>query len=145
MTNQKPLAVTLHIDGASKGNPGHAGIGILVRANGEVLTEHADYLGRATNNAAEYQALLKGLDIATSLGAEHVSVISDSELVVKQINGLYRVKNVALLPLYQEARKRSRKFKTFQIQHVPRAENREADRLANEGIWKGQQASKKQV
>ncbi|MCZ6636483.1 MAG: ribonuclease HI family protein [bacterium] len=132
-----PLEVTLHVDGASKGNPGHAGIGVLAESDGVTLTEFSDYIGQTTNNTAEYRALIKGLEIAQSLGAEAVSVISDSELIVKQINGSYRVKNASLRPLYQEARQRSDTFKSFQIRHVPRSENKQADRLANEGILNG--------
>lgn len=127
-------AITLFVDGASKGNPGPAGIGVRVESNGELLKEHCAYIGRATNNTAEYQALLKGLEIARELKAGQVSVISDSELVVRQMNGEYRVKNAALLPLFQDAQKRSKYFDAFQIRHVPRSENKHADRLANQGI-----------
>lgn len=130
-------ALTLHVDGASKGNPGHAGIGVCITSNGGVIKEHSAYIGQATNNAAEYTALIKGLEIAAGLGASEVGVISDSELIVRQMTGVYQVKNTDLRPLYQEAQKRARAFSCFSIRHVPRTENKRADRLANEGIRKG--------
>ena len=126
--------MTLFIDGASRGNPGHAGIGIRVEAGGEILKEHCEYIGCTTNNVAEYRALIKGLEIATRFKANRVTVFSDSELVVRQMNGTYKVKSGGLLPLYQTARMQSRTFGGFQIKHVRREQNREADRLANQGI-----------
>jgi ribonuclease HI len=128
------IALTVFVDGASKGNPGHAGIGIRIEAEEKLLVEHCEYIGQATNNIAEYQALLKGLEIANQLNADQVKIISDSELVVRQMNGEYKVKNQTLLPLYQKAQTHSRQFDTFKIVHVPRTKNKEADRLANLGI-----------
>lgn len=130
-------ALTLHVDGASRGNPGHAGIGISITSNGEVTKEYSAYIGQATNNVAEYAALVKGLEIASDLGASEVHIISDSELIVRQMTGAYQVKNATLRPLYKEARKRAQTFSRFSIRHVPRTENKNADRLANEGIEKG--------
>ena len=132
-------ALTLFVDGASKGNPGHAGIGIRIESDGQLLKEYCEYIGQATNNAAEYHALLKGLELASELDATQVQVISDSELVVRQMNGQYKVKNEALLPLYQKAKLCSSKFQSFKITHVPRAQNKEADRLANLGISQNQE------
>ncbi len=126
--------LTLFIDGASKGNPGHAGIGIRIEADGEVLAEHCEYIGCTTNNVAEYRALIKGLEIAAQFKANRVAVFSDSELVVRQMNGTYKVKSGGLLPLYQTAQTQSRTFDGFQIKHVHRKKNKEADRLANLGI-----------
>ena len=126
--------LTLFIDGASRGNPGHAGIGIRIEADGEVLTEHCEYIGCTTNNVAEYRALIKGLEIAARFKANRVTVFSDSELVVRQMNGTYKVKSGGLLPLYQTAQTQSRTFDGFQIKHVRREKNKEADRLANLGI-----------
>ena len=126
--------LTLFIDGASKGNPGHAGIGIRIEEGGEILTEHCEYIGCTTNNVAEYRALIKGLEIAAQFKASQVTVFSDSELVVRQMNGTYKVKSGGLLPLYQTAQMQSRTFDGFQIRHVRREQNREADRLANQGI-----------
>ena len=126
--------LTLFIDGASRGNPGHAGIGIRIEADGEVLKEYCEYIGCTTNNVAEYRALIKGLEIAAQFKANRVTVFSDSELVVRQMNGTYKVKSGGLLTLYQIAQMQSRNFDGFQIQHVRREQNREADRLANQGI-----------
>ena len=126
--------LTLFIDGASKGNPGHAGIGIRIEADGEVLKEYCEYIGCTTNNVAEYRALIKGLEIAAQFKANRVTVFSDSELVVRQMNGTYKVKSEGLLPLYQTAQMQSRTFDGFQIQHVRREQNKEADQLANQGI-----------
>ena len=126
--------LTLFIDGASKGNPGHAGIGIRIEEDGKCRAEHCEYIGCTTNNVAEYRALIKGLEMAAEFRANRVTVFSDSELVVRQMNGAYKVKSGGLLPLYQTAHKQSRTFDGFQIRHVRREENREADRLANQGI-----------
>ena len=126
--------LTLFIDGASKGNPGHAGIGIRIEADGEVLKEYCEYIGCTTNNVAEYRALIKGLEIAAQFKANRVTVFSDSELVVRQMNGTYKVKSGGLLPLYQIAQMQSRNFDGFQIKHVRREQNKEADQLANQGI-----------
>ena len=126
--------LTLFIDGASRGNPGPAGIGIRIEADGEVLKEYCEYIGCTTNNVAEYRALIKGLEIAAEFKANRVTVFSDSELVVRQMNGTYKVKSEGLLPLYQTAQTKSRTFDGFQIKHVRRDQNREADQLANQGI-----------
>lgn len=130
----------LFIDGASKGNPGHAGIGIRIERDGELVAEHCEYIGQATNNAAEYRALIKGLELAAQLRANRVTVFSDSELVVRQMNGHYKVKSNALLPLYQTAQMQRKPFDTFQIRHVRRDQNNKADQLANRGI-KGRQTT----
>lgn len=126
--------LTLFIDGASRGNPGPAGIGIRIEADGEFFTEHCEYIGCTTNNVAEYRALIKGLEIAAEFKANRVTVFSDSELVVRQMNGAYKVKSGGLLPLYQTAQTQSRTFDGFQVKHVRREQNKEADQLANRGI-----------
>lgn len=133
----------LFIDGASKGNPGHAGIGIRIERDGELLIEHCEYIGQATNNTAEYRALIKGLELAAQFRAHRVTVFSDSELVVRQMNGHYKVKSNALLPLYQTAHEQSKTFDAFQITHVRRDQNHKADQLANRGI-KGRQGDERQ-
>lgn len=124
----------LYVDGAAKGNPGPAGIGIQIRKDDDVLHEACDYIGKTTNNAAEYQALIRGLQLVRQFGAEGVNVISDSELVVNHMNGRYRVKSESLRPLYLEAARLSKEFDRFHISHVDRSQNKDADRLANEGI-----------
>jgi ribonuclease HI len=130
-----PLStVTICIDGASRGNPGNAAIGVLVRADHSIVREIAERIGFATNNVAEYKALLRGLEEAAALGASTVHIQSDSELLVRQIQGKYQVRNEALLPLYREALARLRRFDHVHIFHVPRTRNSGADGLANRAL-----------
>jgi ribonuclease HI len=125
----------LHVDGASRGNPGEAGFGVHVASpEGETVASLYGYLGRATNNVAEYQALLHGLRYALERGAREVRVFSDSELLVRQLGGRYRVKNPGLLPLFREAQTLLARFESARVTHVPREENREADALANKAV-----------
>jgi ribonuclease HI len=125
----------LHVDGASRGNPGEAGFGVHVTGDeGSEIASLYGYLGRATNNVAEYQALLHGLRFALARGATRVEVFSDSELLVRQIDGRYRVKNPGLQPLHREARGLLARFERAQVVHVPREQNREADALANRAV-----------
>ncbi len=122
-------------DGGSRGNPGIAAWGVAVLdADGSCVEGHAGYIGVATNNAAEYQGLLEALRLALASGAEDVEILADSELIVRQITGSYRVKNLKLRPLYLEALTRIRKIPQFAIRHVPRAENKLADRLVNQAL-----------
>ena len=130
--------VRVHIDGASRGNPGPAGVGVLIlRHDGEVLERLHRSIGEATNNVAEYQALLLALEWVREHGYTDLEVRSDSELLVRQIQGRYQVKSPGLRPLYALACARIAAFRRFDIQHVPREENGEADRLANRGIDEG--------
>jgi ribonuclease HI len=130
-----PSPLRLHVDGASRGNPGEAGFGVHVAsAEGETIAGLYGYLGRATNNVAEYQALLHGLRFALERGAREVRVFSDSELLVRQLAGRYRVKSSGLLPLFREAQSLLARFETARVSHVPREENREADALANKAV-----------
>jgi len=125
----------LHVDGASRGNPGQAGFGVHVTApDGSEVASLYGYLGTATNNVAEYQALLHGLRFALARGAKGVEVYSDSELLVRQLEGRYRVKSAGLLPLHREARVLLARFEPARVAHVPRARNREADALANRAV-----------
>jgi len=127
----------IHTDGASRGNPGEAGIGVFMEdESGHIVGKLARYLGTATNNQAEYTALIDGLKAAHERGAEEVSVFADSELLVKQMSGEYRVKNPELQTLHAEATLLRKNFKRVVIRHVPRAKNAEADALANEAIDK---------
>jgi ribonuclease HI len=129
---QGPLLI--HVDGACRGNPGEAGFGIhIVDATG-ATTDLYGYLGRATNNVAEYQALLHALRHALGRNAGRIEVRSDSELMVRQLSGRYGVKNPGLRPLHREALELLRRFESATIRHVPREENREADRLANRAL-----------
>jgi ribonuclease HI len=125
----------IYIDGASKGNPGMAGAGILI-ANGEGrrISEVSRYLGHKTNNEAEYWALLLALREAERLEGESIQVFTDSELVERQMNGLYRVKDLNLRTLHKRALQNLGRFSSFEIRSIPREENKEADRLANQAI-----------
>jgi len=126
---------SLYCDGACRGNPGPAGAGVvLVDPHGEVAGRNLEYLGQTTNNVAEYRALLLGLKMAQNLGIKKLQVFSDSELLVRQLNGSYRVKKPHLLTLWQQAQRELRQFKTVEIAHVPRELNHQADRLANQAI-----------
>ena len=125
----------LHIDGGSRGNPGDAGFGVHVTApDGTEVAALYGYIGRATNNVAEYQALLHGLRYALGHGVRRLLVFSDSELVVRQIAGAYRVKHPAMIPLHREALALMRQFAEVRITHVRREQNTEADRLANRAL-----------
>lgn len=125
----------IHIDGASRGNPGEAGFGVHVTApDGTCQAGLYGYLGHATNNVAEYQALLHALRWALAHGERRVRIFSDSELMVRQLEGTYRVKHPGLLPLFQEAKGLLARFQEAPIRHVPREQNQEADRLANRAL-----------
>ncbi len=127
--------VDIYVDGASRGNPGEAGAGAAIKAkDGSVLKRLKKYLGTVTNNVAEYSALVMALEAARSLGLKEVRLFADSELVVKQIKGEYRVKSVDLKPLYMEAIALISGFNRFEIRHIPRELNADADKLANEAI-----------
>jgi ribonuclease HI len=130
-----PDELQIHIDGGSRGNPGEAGFGVYVQdARGAEVAGLYGYLGVATNNVAEYQGLIHGLRFALEQGARRVRVFSDSELVVKQIGGAYRVKHPGMIPLHREATDLLRRFDAASVSHVPREQNREADRLVNRAL-----------
>lgn len=123
--------VQVFIDGGARGNPGEAGCGIVLRFGDGRVEEHMVYLGPATNNAAEYAALLAALERALALGVDAVDVRSDSELLVKQMTGSYRVRAAHLRRPWLRAQELSRRFAHFRIAHIPRTANANADRLAN--------------
>jgi len=128
-------ALHIHIDGASRGNPGEAGFGVHVEdARGAPVASLYGYLGKATNNVAEYEALLHALRFARDRGALEVRVFSDSELVVKQMNGLYKVKHPDMRALHQKARALLSHFRSARLEHVRREQNKDADRLANQAL-----------
>lgn len=126
----------IFIDGASRGNPGHSGIGIrILDEKEEVLREYKEYLGRTyTNNQAEYLALIKALELAKAMGLYLLEIYSDSELLVRQLNGLYQVKNAQLKRLYTEVKVLESSFQKISYLHINRGENEAADELANEAI-----------
>ncbi|HXV85040.1 MAG TPA: ribonuclease HI family protein [Candidatus Binatia bacterium] len=123
------------VDGAARGNPGPAGCGaVIVDGKGVIVQELSRYLGRCTNNVAEYEGLLMGLAAVLQLGKKRIRVQSDSQLMVRQLNGAYRVKDEKLKPLFQQAVALLRQFESYRILDVSRELNRLADRLANKGI-----------
>ena len=127
-----PMKLTIHIDGGARGNPGPAGAGVSMRdARRGIVFEAGFYLGEMTNNQAEYGALLKALEVAERIGAAAVTVFADSELLVRQINGDYRVKNAGLKPLFGKATERLGRFGDWRVHHVLRESNSRADELAN--------------
>ena len=130
------MRLLIHTDGAARGNPGPAGAGAILRdaTKGTVLAEIAEGLGHATNNVAEWTAVLLALKEARRLGATHVDLRLDSELVARQISGVYRVKHSDLKPIHAAAMKLFRSFDGYTVGHVPRALNKDADRLSNMAI-----------
>ncbi len=125
----------IYTDGASRGNPGEAAAAaVIYDREDNLLEEHSLYLGLATNNVAEYQALLLGLKRARKLGARQVEMFADSQLVVKQMLGEYRVKHEGLRPLFIQARKLAACFDKIDFNYIPRAKNKEADALANQAL-----------
>jgi len=125
----------IYADGGSRGNPGPAGIGVVILDAGKKkVKEVFKYIGETTNNNAEYNALICGLEEVRKLGGEEVTINLDSELVVKQLNGEYRVKNAEIKPLFEKAISELKNFKEFKIHHIDRAKNRDADKLVNKAI-----------
>ena len=131
----KQPAYTVNIDGGSRGTPGPAAYGVVIRdPRGEIVARLKKYIGRATNNVAEYYGLIAALDYAQSHGIRALRIESDSELLVNQMRGRYKVKSVDLKPLFERARKMAHAFESFRIEHVYRERNAEADRLANQAL-----------
>jgi ribonuclease HI len=127
--------VIINADGASRGNPGPAAIGATIKdENGDLIEGISRRIGIATNNQAEYRAIITALDRAVDLGAKQVVLKSDSELVVNQIKGRYKIKNTALRPLYQQVVKLAGQLERFQVSYIPRNRNSEADALANKAL-----------
>ena len=126
----------IHIDGASRGNPGHAsyGFAVLDPSGKKVLHSGSGYIGIKTNNVAEYTALLEALRFVLEKGLQSVEIRSDSELLVKQLNGEYKVKSEHLAALNEECRRLLRRLSWYEIKHVPRSKNKIADKLANEAL-----------
>lgn len=127
----------LHCDGASSGNPGKSGIGVVLSCDGKTC-EISEYIGTATNNVAEYTALIRGLEKAKAMKADSLEIFLDSELLVKQMLGIYAVKNERLKAFHARAVSLLREFKDWKIQHIPRSLNRAADSLARKAILYGE-------
>ena len=135
MPTGAPERVTVHVDGGARGNPGPAGVGVvLTDPDGNVVDRANAYIGESTNNEAEYRALLLGLDRAHALGAREVDVINDSELIAHQVTGRYKVKKETLRLLHQQAKAALEGFERWSIRPVPRERNAEADALVNDAI-----------
>ncbi len=125
----------LFTDGGSRGNPGPSATGVIILdMEDNVVKKSSQYLGETTNNQAEYQALKEGVTLAASMGIDELEVYMDSELIVKQINGLYKIKNPDLKPLYEDIKSKSKSFSKITFTHVPRAMNKLADALVNETL-----------
>ena len=129
------MKLTVNVDGGARGNPGPAGIGVVIRdADGMVIADAAETIGTATNNVAEYRALIRGIELAAQHGATELELRGDSELVVKQVRGEYRVKDPGLKPLHAEARRGLSAFASWSFSHVRRDDNAEADALVNQAL-----------
>jgi ribonuclease HI len=131
----------IYIDGASKGNPGHAGAGVIIYKDGKVLKEISQYIGQTTNNVAEYTAFIYALQECLLQKAENISVKTDSQLLYCQISKVYRVKHPNIVNLYAQAVALISGFKKFTIQHIPREKNTQADKLANLAVKNHQPVS----
>lgn len=137
---------TAHCDGGSRGNPGPSGYGAVIQdPHGHVVARLSEYLGKQTNNYAEYSGLLAVLAWALEHNAKRLRVVSDSELMVKQMKGLYKVASPGLRPLWEEAKRRARQLERFEMRHTLRGGNQEADRLANEAMDKGMRKTSTQT
>ena len=140
-SGRKPAAsnwAVAYTDGGSRGNPGPSGYGVVILGeDGRVLGELSEFLGMRTNNVAEYSGLLAALEFALANGHPRLRVVSDSELMVKQMRGQYRVQSPDLRPLYEEAKRRIARLEAFQIEHVLRGKNKKADELANQAMDRG--------
>ncbi len=125
----------MNVDGGARGNPGPAAIGVVLRnGDGEVVEERAERIGKATNNVAEYRALLLGIELAAARGASEVDLVGDSELVVRQVEGRYKVKDPTMRRLHAEVKRALADFEGWTIRHVRREANADADRLVNEAL-----------
>jgi ribonuclease HI len=130
--------LTVNVDGGARGNPGPAAIGAIARdGDGEVLAERGERIGRATNNVAEYRALLLGIELAAELGAGELELVGDSELIVRQVEGRYKVKDATMKELHGQVKAALAPFESWSIRHVRRESNADADRLVNQALDAG--------
>jgi ribonuclease HI len=132
----EPLArLIVNVDGGARGNPGPAAIGVVVQSgDGELLEERGERIGVATNNVAEYRALLRGIELAAGHRASEVELVGDSELIVRQVKGEYKVKDATMRQLHAEVKRALQPFERWTIRHVRREQNAEADRLVNDAL-----------
>ena len=134
MATENEDIIEIYIDGAARGNPGESGIGVLIKETEGNRREIKKYLGITTNNQAEYTALITALESAQDLRDRPIRVFTDSMLVANQINGLWKVKHSEIIPLNNQAKNLFKNFNNISIEHIPREQNSEADRLANQAI-----------
>jgi ribonuclease HI len=141
---REPVAAhTAHVDGGARGNPGPAGYGVVIHdPSGRKIAELSEYLGHQTNNYAEYHGLLAALTYALASGIKALKIVSDSELIVRQMKGIYKVRHPELRRLYDKAQQLVRNLDHFEIRHALREHNRDADRLANEAMDRGKRLQK---
>lgn len=129
------MKLVLHVDGGARGNPGPAAIGVVIsQPDGTVVDELAERIGTATNNVAEYRAVLRALERATELDADEIEIVGDSELIARQLNGVYKVKHPSMKPLYEQAKAALAEFGSWRFRTVPRALNARADALVNAAL-----------
>lgn len=128
------MAYQIYSDGASRGNPGPAGIGAVILKDGETIHEISKYIGQTTNNVAEYEALLEALDYCVKKSISPIEILADSQLLIRQLGGQYKVKHPNIVPLHQRAKEYLVHLKVEGFTHVPRELNKKADALANKGI-----------
>lgn len=131
------MKLTIFTDGGARGNPGPAGIGVVIKSDGKTIKEYGRYIGETTNNQAEYQALVSALQSAKELGGTEIELFMDSELIVKQLKGEYRVRDADLAPLFLKVHNLRAGFKKFFVAHIRREKNKEADKMVNEAIDRG--------
>lgn len=130
------MKLIIFTDGGARGNPGPAGIGVVIKDGVKILKEYGEYIGETTNNQAEYRALISALESAKKLGGTEIQLFMDSELIVKQLKGEYRVRDAKLAPLYLKVYNLRAGFKKFFVSHIPREKNKEADNLVNRALDK---------
>jgi ribonuclease HI len=124
----------IYIDGASKGNPGPSGVGVIICQDGQVIKNISNYIGNTTNNVAEYTALIYGLEESLVLNAQKIKINSDSQLLCRQINKVYKIKSPNILGLYNQVKRLMSAFKEVKVNHIPRTINRGADKLATQAV-----------
>ncbi len=130
------MKLIIFTDGGARGNPGPAGIGVVIKDGGKTVKAYGEHIGVATNNQAEYKALISALQSAKEMGATEIQLFMDSELIVKQLKGEYRVRDAGLAPLYLKVHNLRAGFSKFFVSHVPREKNKEADKMVNEALDK---------
>lgn len=135
------MKLIIYTDGGARGNPGPAGIGVVIREGENVVKEYGRYIGETTNNQAEYRALVSALESARDLGADEVDIFVDSELIAKQVKGEYKVKNSDIASVFLRLHNLRVGFKKFNITHIPREKNKDADKLVNQAIDRHQTRS----